>query len=82
MGVVIQHKFRNCGYGAVALDLLLKQAFEQMAIAELHNDFEVSRIAALKIHLAAGFTVVSQTGPLTHLVLTRQQYAASRKNQR
>lgn len=74
MGVVIEAKHRGRGYAVEALRLLEEQAFERSGIEMLHNDFEVDREAAFRIHLAAGFTESRRENGLIELTLTREQY--------
>lgn len=74
MGVVLEARHRGAGYGREALALLMRQAFEKMGAQAVHNDFERSRAAALRIHLAQGFRVLGEEGPLVQLLLTREEY--------
>lgn len=57
MGVVIHAAQRGKGYGAQALQLLIRRAFSHPEITRLENQFESTRAPALRTHLAAGFTV-------------------------
>ena len=58
MGIVIYAPERGKGYGKQGLQLLVEHAFSN-GVKVLHNDFETTRDAAYRIHLAAGFTEVS-----------------------
>lgn len=78
MGVVIEAKYRGQGYGLEALHLLIHQAFDVCGIDALHNDFENSRDAAWRMHLAAGFREYRRSGELVELMLTREDYLHSR----
>ncbi len=55
MGVVIHFDHRGHGYGAEALQLLIARAFSHPEISRLENQFESTRTAAMRTHLAAGF---------------------------
>lgn len=74
MGIVIEAKHRGKGYAAHALELLLRQAFEEMGAESVHNDFEAGRAAALKAHLTAGFTVFRRKNGIVELSISREQY--------
>lgn len=74
MGVVIEGRYRGCGYGKNALHLLLHQAFDVCAIDALHNDFEAAREAAYHLHLQAGFQEHRREKGVVELLLTRDNY--------
>lgn len=76
MGIVIEARHRGRGYAAEALRLLLAHAFEIMGVEAVHNDFEDVRDAAVKAHLAAGFTKYRREGNILELMITREQYFA------
>lgn len=86
MGVLIHAPFRGRGCGHLALELLLRKAFEEYGITRLHNDFETTRDAGLAIHLAAGFSPFrtyhamrfGKPIELQELLMTREQYFADR----
>ena len=78
MGVLIYAPERGKGYGSQGLALLLDRAFSS-GVSCLHNEFEISRKAALHMHLAAGFREVGREDEIIHLVLTREDYL-QRKN--
>lgn len=59
IGIVVEASQRGKGYAAQGLSLLIAKA-RALGIDKLRNDFETSRTAALRAHLHAGFTVVSQ----------------------
>ena len=79
MGIVIYAPERGKGYGTAGLGLLLDQAFRVDGVPALHNDFETDRDAACRIHRAAGFREAGTTDDILHLVLTREDYLASRR---
>ena len=74
MGIVLEARHRGRGYSEAALALLLRQAFEHMDAAEVRNDFEITRAAALKAHLACGFQTLAVEGGVARLRITRQDY--------
>ena len=53
--------------------LLLDAAFNRLHAEVVANDFERSRAAALKLHLNAGFEIVSEDD-CVHLELSRERY--------
>ena len=73
MGVVIEACHRGKGYSAEAMRLLMDTAFNKLNAQVVCNDFERSRAAALKLHLNAGFEIVSEDD-CVHLELTRERY--------
>lgn len=74
MGVVIESKYRGNGYATEAIRLLIKEAFEQMQVNVIHNDFETNRKAAIKAHLSAGFQVLSEKDGVITLYITKEQF--------
>ena len=79
MGVVIYAPERNKGYGKAGLGLLVDKALRIDGVPALHNDFEPTRDAAYSIHRAMGFREAGTTDGILHLVLTREDYLASRR---
>lgn len=77
MGIVIFAPYRNKGYAVSALRLLAYHAFRNCGIAKLHNEFETSRRAALKCHLAAGFRETGAVNGVCHLILTKEEFLAN-----
>lgn len=76
MGVLLEAKYRGMGYSEEALSLLLEYAFEKMGVREIHNDFEETRSAAYKTHLACGFHEFGQENGILKLRITREEYMA------
>lgn len=76
MGIVLYAPFRGRGYSAPALRLMLAHAFEACGVVEIHNDFEVTREAALKTHLAVGFKEAGVTDGVVTLVMTKEDFEA------
>lgn len=76
MGIVIYAPYRGKGYSVPALRLMLAHAFNDCGVTRLHNDFEVSRPAGLKAHLAAGFRDAGVVDGMQQLLLTREEYLA------
>lgn len=74
MGIVLEAGYRGKGYAEEALRLLLKHAFEEMGADKVHNGFEAERTAAVRAHLAAGFTIDSKKDHAVELLITRKQY--------
>lgn len=74
MGIVIEAKYRGKGYAVEALHLLLKHAFEEMGADAVHNDFEAERTAAVRTHLAAGFTKYREENGILELMISSEQY--------
>ncbi|MBO4913827.1 MAG: GNAT family N-acetyltransferase [Oscillospiraceae bacterium] len=74
MGVLIEAKYRGMGFGKEALRLLLDYAFTKLGVREIHNDFEETRGAAFKIHLACGFQEYERENGLIKLKLSRDDY--------
>lgn len=78
MGIVLESCHRGKGYALPALRLLLQHAFEVFHADAVHNDFEDTRSAAMRVHLAAGFAVSRQKNGLTELLITRERYEANK----
>ncbi len=78
MGIVIESVHRGKGYSRQALDLLLEQAFEKLGAEAVHNIFEETRTAAMKIHSSAGFCEYKRENGIVELLLTKKQYEAKR----
>lgn len=82
MGVLVHSSYRGKGYGLKSLVLLTHYAFAVCGIDCLHNDFEETRFAALKIHKKVGFSDVGESRILRFgqpvrvidLMLTKEQY--------
>ena len=68
------NRYRGNGYAAKALDLLLETAFGELGASSVHNEFESSRAAALRLHLNAGFSVIGEEKHIVRLSLTAAQY--------
>ena len=56
-GVLIENKYRGCGYSKLALKLLCQVAKEN-GIKELYDNFEKNRDKALKLFESLGFRIV------------------------
>ncbi|MBE7003698.1 MAG: GNAT family N-acetyltransferase [Ruminococcaceae bacterium] len=80
MGIVIEAKYRGMGYSGEALRLLLDYAFTKLGVPEIHNDFEDTRSAAYKTHLACGFREFGRKGGIILLRITREEYLAHKKD--
>lgn len=76
MGIVIFAPYRGCGYAAPALKLMLGHAFQNCGVTRIHNDFEVSRTAALKAHLSAGFHEIGVEDGIVRLMITADEFIA------
>lgn len=74
MGIVLEAKYRRMGYSVPSLKLLLRQAFDLMNVPAVHNDFEETRIAAVKAHVSAGFTKTESENGVVDLLITRERY--------
>jgi len=74
MGVLLEARHRSRGYSLEALELLLRHAFEGLGADAVHNDFEETRQAALKVHLNAGFQVLRRQGGIVEVLITREDY--------
>lgn len=58
-GLLIEAKYREKGYSTEALKLLVEHAFNH-GVKELYDDFEDSRIAAVKIFTSIGFKKIDE----------------------
>jgi acetyltransferase, GNAT family len=76
MGIVLEAGFRGQGYAIEALELLLQHAFVTLNAEAVHNDFEGTREAAIRTHLAVGFTECKKENGIVELLITREQYFA------
>ena len=74
MGIVIYAPERGRGYGREGLRLLADRAFRVAGVSRLHNEFETTRGAAYRIHIAAGFRETGREDGNVHLLLTREAY--------
>lgn len=77
MGIVLDSAQRGKGYSRPGMALLLGHAFEKLGAREVTNCFQPERVAAMKLHLAAGFQVVKEESGLAHLVLSAGRYTKS-----
>ena len=77
MGIVIYAPYRGQGYAVPALRLMIGHAFRDCGVTRLHNDFELTRPAGLKTHLAAGFRDAGIENAFQHVMLTREEYLAN-----
>lgn len=80
MGIVLESTYRGMGYANEALFLLLNEAFENLSVSAVHNDFEKSRVAAIKTHLSVGFVIENEDNGIVHLCITKDQYYTKREN--
>ncbi len=74
MGIVLESRYRGHGYAAQALKLLLAHAFESLHADAVCNEFEKTRQAAVRAHLAVGFSLYGEHNGLLCLRITRQDY--------
>ncbi len=74
MGIVLEAAYRGKGYSTEALRLLLHEAFDRLGAIEVRNDFERDRSAALKTHLAAGFTVIGEENGIVRVGVTNEVF--------
>ena len=74
MGIVIEAKYRGQGYSVEALNLLIKIAFDEYNGLAVHNDFEITRQAAIATHKKAGFTIVNEVNGIVDLLITKEHY--------
>ncbi len=74
MGIVLEAAYRGKGHSTEALQLLLAEAFDRLGANEVRNDFEPERSAALKAHLAAGFTVIGEENGIVQVRLTKEEF--------
>lgn len=88
MGIVLYAPFRGRGYGAPALELLLRRAFVRNGVPRLRNTFEPERGPGLAVHKKAGFRQVGTSSTvrfgrpveLLELELTREEYLAKHRD--
>ncbi|MEN6417952.1 MAG: GNAT family N-acetyltransferase [Clostridiaceae bacterium] len=74
MGIVLEAAHRGKGYSTEALRLLLNVAFDRLGATEVRNDFEPDRPAALKTHLAAGFTVIGEENGVVQVQVIAENF--------
>lgn len=74
MGIVLKAEYRGQGYSDEALKLLLDYAFVKLNVCAVHNEFETTRTAAVKTHLAAGFNEYKRENDNIELLITKEQY--------
>lgn len=74
MGVVLEAQYRGRGYAEEALSLLLRQAFDGLRAQAVHNEFEETREAALRTHLACGFREIERGNGMVILEITEAEY--------
>ncbi len=79
MGIVIFAPERGKGYGRQGLSLLIEKAFTEHGVSRLHNEFELTRIAAYRVHKAVGFRETSAADGIIRLELTREEYLRGKK---
>ncbi|MDC7244221.1 MAG: GNAT family N-acetyltransferase [Sphaerochaetaceae bacterium] len=77
MGIIIESGYRGLGYSKLALEQLLDVAFLEYNAKFVHNNFEISRKKALKIHLDCGFRIVKQNGNNIDLIVGKKDYKPS-----
>ncbi len=78
MGIVLKAEYRGMSYSSKGMELLLRQAFENMGAAGVRNEFERTRESAWRIHRAAGFEAVGKGKAVVLLRLPREQYVEKR----
>ena len=74
IGVVIEAKYRGCGYGTDAIEALLAVLFEDYGAECVQNEFEFQRNAAARMHRRAHFTPVYEREGYVRYVLKREIY--------
>lgn len=74
MGIVIESKYRGMGYSIEALQKLMQVAFNDYNALAVHNDFEITRKAAIAIHKAVGFNIINEVDGIVELLITREDY--------
>lgn len=79
IGVVIESKYRACGYGDEALAALLSVLFDKLGAAEVQNEFEFQRNAAARMHRRAHFTPIYERQGFVRFVLKRSIYEIFKK---
>lgn len=75
LGILIESKYRNKGYSKEALRKLIDVAFNKYNALSVHNTFEDSRDAAIKIHTEVGFHVISKIDGFIEMLMTKGEYA-------
>lgn len=78
MGIVIESKYRGKGYAVEALNLLLKEVFENMSVLTIKNTFESNRISAIKAHISSGFQVINEHNGMITLCITKEEFYAKK----
>lgn len=73
MEILICAPERGRGYGRQGLRLLADYAFSH-GVKRLHNEFETTRDAAYRMHLAAGFEETGQKNGCYQLELTEERF--------
>lgn len=74
MGIVIYVLERGKGYGKQGLRLLMDRAFRSGHVSRLHNDFEITRDAAYRLHKSAGFRETDTLDGCVQLEITKEEY--------
>lgn len=74
MGIVLESSYRGYGYSIEALTKLINVAFQNYNAPAVHNQFEMSRKAALVAHKVVGFSEISIINGLVELLITREDY--------
>lgn len=74
MGVLLMADYRGRGYAKEALRLLLEEAFDRLDLPEVVNRFELSREAAVRVHLAAGFFLIPAEDGLFEFRMPKARY--------
>ena len=59
IGVVIEAKYRGCGYSEEALHLLADVAFNELNLDRIYDDFTANRVAAEKTFAKVGFVRIN-----------------------
>ena len=76
IGVVIESRFRACGYGDEALAALVDVLFEKFGAEVVENEFDFQRNAAARMHRRAHFTPIFEKHGFVRFVLKRAVYEA------
>ena len=76
IGIVIEGKYHGICYGTDAMDALLGVLFDKLGAAEVQNEFEDQRNAAVRMHRRAHFTPVYEKVGMVRFVLRRDVYEA------
>jgi RimJ/RimL family protein N-acetyltransferase len=74
MGIVLESKYRGSGYSVEALKKLIQVAFEEYNAPAVHNDFEITREAAIAIHKAVGFNIINEVNGIAELLVSKHDY--------